>query len=67
MALKELCRHYGMVPSRNNAGIAHENGAIGQRLQLGTFDIDALGIAGVAAADDLVEEAAVAGQVVEIT
>lgn len=23
-----LCAHYGMTPSRNNAGIAHENGAI---------------------------------------
>jgi len=25
---EELCRHYGMAPTRNNAGIAHENGAI---------------------------------------
>ena len=24
----ELCGHYAMTPSRNNAGIAHENGAI---------------------------------------
>src|SRR5690606_38595086 len=24
----ELCRHYGMAPTRNNTGIAHENGAI---------------------------------------
>ena len=23
-----LCAHYGMTPSRNNAGLAHENGAI---------------------------------------
>jgi hypothetical protein len=23
-----LCRHYGMTPSRNNKGIAHENGAV---------------------------------------
>ena len=23
-----LCRHYGMAPSRNNRGVAHENGAI---------------------------------------
>ena len=23
-----LCTHYGMTPTRNNAGIAHENGAI---------------------------------------
>src|SRR3974377_1048005 len=25
---EELCIHYGMMPSRNNRGIAHENGAI---------------------------------------
>ena len=25
---EELCRHYGMTPTRNNAGIAHENGEI---------------------------------------
>jgi hypothetical protein len=25
---EELCRHYGMMPSRNNRGVAHENGAI---------------------------------------
>src|ERR1700689_2417535 len=25
---EELCVHYGMTPSRNNPGIAHENGAI---------------------------------------
>ena len=25
---EELCRHYGMTPTRNNPGIAHENGAI---------------------------------------
>lgn len=25
---EELCRHYGMTPTRNNRGIAHENGAI---------------------------------------
>jgi hypothetical protein len=24
----ELCRHYGMTPSRNNRGLAHENGTI---------------------------------------
>jgi hypothetical protein len=24
----ELCDHYGMTPSRNNTGVAHENGAI---------------------------------------
>ena len=26
-----LCRHYGMEPSRNNRGLAHENGAIESR------------------------------------
>jgi hypothetical protein len=26
---EELCGHYGMTPSRNNRGVAHENGAIG--------------------------------------
>ena len=25
---EELCTHYGMTPSRNNLGLAHENGAI---------------------------------------
>jgi hypothetical protein len=25
---EDLCRHYGMVPSRNNRGVAHENGGI---------------------------------------
>ncbi len=25
---EELCRHYGMTPTRNNRGIAHENGSI---------------------------------------
>jgi hypothetical protein len=23
-----LCNHYGMTPSRNTKGVAHENGAI---------------------------------------
>jgi hypothetical protein len=25
---EELCAHYGMAPSRNNTGVAHENGSI---------------------------------------
>jgi len=25
---EDLCAHYGMTPTRNNAGIAHENGTI---------------------------------------
>jgi hypothetical protein len=25
---EDLCAHYGMVPSRNNRGVAHENGSI---------------------------------------
>ena len=24
----EFCRHYGMEPTRNNAGVSHENGAV---------------------------------------
>jgi hypothetical protein len=24
----ELCRHYGMTPTRNNRGVAHENGSV---------------------------------------
>lgn len=26
--MEALCRHYGMTPSRNTKGVAHENGAI---------------------------------------
>lgn len=29
---EDLCRHYGMRPSRNNLGQSHENGAIESRL-----------------------------------
>jgi hypothetical protein len=25
---EELCAHYGMIPLRNNRGVAHENGSI---------------------------------------
>ena len=39
--------------------------ALRQPLQLGALGIDALGVAGIAAADDLVDEAAVAGEIVE--
>jgi hypothetical protein len=39
---------------------------LGQLLEPRTLDIDALAIAGIAAADDLIDEAAVAGQIVEI-
>ena len=24
----EFCRHYGLEPTRNNAGVAHENGSV---------------------------------------
>ncbi len=24
----EFCRHYGMEPTRNNAGVSHENGSV---------------------------------------
>ena len=37
-----------------------------QGLEFGAFDVDALGIAGVAAADDLVDEAAIGGQIGEV-
>ena len=38
----------------------------GRCLQLGALDVDALGVAGVVAADDLVDEAAIGGEIVEI-
>jgi hypothetical protein len=25
---QKLCKHYAVVPTRNNKGVAHENGAI---------------------------------------
>ena len=39
---------------------------IGQFPKLSALDIDALGVAGIAAADDLVDEAAIGGQIVEV-
>jgi hypothetical protein len=39
---------------------------VGQLAQIGAFDIDALCIAGVATTDDLIDKAAVVGQIVEI-
>jgi hypothetical protein len=50
----ELCRHYGMQPTRNNAGIAHENGAIeGPHGHLKRAIEDALLIRGSRDFDDL--------------
>jgi hypothetical protein len=50
----ELCRHYGMEPTRNNAGIAHENGAIeGSHGHLKRAIEDALLIRGSRDFDDL--------------
>jgi hypothetical protein len=50
----ELCRHYGMEPTRNNAGIAHENGAIeGPHGHLKRAIEDALLIRGSRDFDDL--------------
>jgi len=49
-----LCRHYGMQPTRNNRGVAHENGSI--ESSHGHFKKavkDALLIRGVADFDDL--------------
>lgn len=40
--------------------------AIGQLLQHHAFAIDPLGVAGIAAADDLVDEAAIGGKIVEV-
>lgn len=49
-----LCAHYGMTPSRNNRGIAHENGAIeSAHGHLRRALHDALLLRGSAAFDDL--------------
>lgn len=50
----ELCGHYGMTPTRNNAGIAHENGAIeGPHGHLKRAIQDALLLRGSTDFDDL--------------
>lgn len=49
-----LCAHYGMIPTRNNAGVAHENGAIeGPHGHLKRAIADALHMRGSADFDDL--------------
>ena len=49
-----LCAHYGMTPSRNNRGIAHENGAIeSAHGHLKSALRDALALRGSADFDDL--------------
>lgn len=51
---EDLCGHYGMTPSRNNAGVAHENGAIeGPHGHLKRAIEDALLMRGSRAFDDL--------------
>jgi transposase InsO family protein len=51
---EELCAHYGMRPSRNNRGIAHENGAIeSSHGHLKRTIVDALLLRGTADFDDL--------------
>ncbi len=51
---EELCRHYGMTPSRNNTGVAHENGAIeGPHGHLKRAIEDALLMRGARDFDDL--------------
>ncbi len=51
---EDLCRHYGMTPSRNNTGIAHENGAIeGPHGHLKRAIEDALLLRGCRDFDDL--------------
>ena len=49
-----LCEHYGMEPSRNNRGVAHENGSIeGPHGQLKRSVADALALRGSSDFDDL--------------
>ena len=51
---EDLCGHYGMTPTRNNPGIAHENGAIeGPHGHLKRAIQDALLMRGSAEFDDL--------------
>lgn len=51
---EDLCAHYGMRPSRNNRGIAHENGAIeSSHGHLKRAIADALLLRGTADFDDL--------------
>lgn len=51
---EELCGHYAMTPTRNNAGVAHENGAIeGPHGHLKRAIKDALLMRGSAEFDDL--------------
>lgn len=51
---EDLCRHYGMRPSRNNRGIAHENGSIeGPHGHLKQAIADALLLRGSRDFDDL--------------
>lgn len=51
---EDLCRHYQMVPSRNNPGIAHENGSIeSPHGHLRRALVDALLLRGVADFADL--------------
>lgn len=50
----DLCTHYGMTPTRNNPGLAHENGAIeGSHGHLKRALGDALLMRGSSAFDDL--------------
>lgn len=51
---EDLCRHYGMRPSRNNRGVAHENGSIeGPHGHLKQAIADALLLRGSRDFDDL--------------
>src|SRR5213592_1422305 len=51
---EELCAHYGMRPTRNNRGIAHENGSIeSSHGHLKRTIADALLLRGTADFDDL--------------
>jgi hypothetical protein len=49
-----LCQHYGMIPTRNNRGVAHENGAIeSAHGHLKAAVADALLLRGTSDFDDL--------------
>jgi transposase InsO family protein len=51
---EDLCSHYGMTPTRNNTGVAHENGSIeGPHGHLKRAIQDALLLRGAADFDDL--------------
>ena len=62
---EQLCAHYGMTPTRNNTGIAHENGSIeGPHGHLKRHIADALLMRGSADFDDLASYRRFIGEIV---